>query len=262
MGKIADRLWNCGRRAGLVPFVTAGFPCADSTVPMLHALARAGADVIEVGVPFSDPMADGAAIQRASEGALGNGMSLVRVLDQCAQFRQENVETPVVLMGYANSFVNFGDGFANAAAAAGVNGVIVVDLADVDRVVWRGRLDAVGVDLVGLVAPTTRGARMREIAAEARGFVYFISLCGVTGAAHLQAGDIVAQAREVKAAASVPLAVGFGVRDAVAASAVAEFADAVVVGSVLIEAAEGCARAVDAPEAVGRVVRGLAEALR
>lgn len=263
MSKISDCIRGCGKRAGLIPFVTAGFPYADSTVDMLHALADAGADVIELGVPFSDPMADGAAIQRASEVALANGMTLARLLQQVSAFRRDNAKTPLVLMGYANSFLRFGDGFAAAAAEAGANGVLVVDLADADRSEWRRRLSAVGMDLVALVAPTTAPARMKKITAQAQGFVYFISLRGVTGAQHLQTSDIAAQAaqvREAAAAAGVPLAVGFGVREAAQARAVAAFADAVIIGSRLMEIADSAPQA--APQNVAAFVREMAEALQ
>lgn len=238
---------------------------------MLHALADAGADVIELGVPFSDPMADGAAIQRASEAALANGMTLADILRQVGEFRRENKKTPLVLMGYANSFINYGkqgkhgkqgEDFPAAAAAAGVNGLIIVDMADADRAAWRDRMAAVGMDLIALIAPTTAAARRDKIIAEAQGFLYFISVRGVTGAQHLQAEQIAAQVQAIRAAARVPLAVGFGVRSEAQACEVAAIADAVVVGSRLIEIAEAEAEAANAPAAVGAFLHSMAEALR
>ena len=260
MSEISDRLRSNGKKAALIPFITAGFPRFESTAAMLHALAEAGADVIELGVPFSDPMADGAAIQRANEVALANRTTLAGVLGQVAEFRGAGGSTPVVLMGYANSFLNYRGDFPAAAAKAGVNGVIIVDLADSDRAVWRENLSAHNVDLIALVAPTTADARLREIAASAQGFLYFIALRGVTGALHLRPQDIAAQAAQIREVSAVPLAVGFGVRSAAQAQEVAGIADAVVVGSRLIEVAEE--NPADAPKAVGGFVRELAQALQ
>lgn len=260
MSEISECLRNNSKKAALIPFITAGFPQFDSTVAMLHALADAGADVIELGVPFSDPMADGAAIQRANEVALANKISLAQVLTQVAAFRRDNTKTPLVLMGYANSFINYRGDFPAAAAEAGVNGLIIVDLADSDRVRWREALFAKNLDLISLVAPTTAAARLEEIAAAAQGFLYFISLRGVTGARHLQPQDIAAQVQKIRAVAAVPLAVGFGVRGAEQVRALAEVADAVVVGSRLIEIAEE--NPSNAPAAVAEFVRSLVQALQ
>lgn len=260
MPDISSCIRGSKKKAALIPFFTAGFPHADSTPAMLNALAEAGADVIELGVPFSDPMADGAAIQRASEAALANNTTLAGVLEQVAAFRAANSKTPLVLMGYANSFISYQGDFPAAAAAAGVNGVIIVDLSDSDRAQWRERLGAAGIDLIALVAPTTAAPRMEKIAAAAQGFLYFISLRGVTGAHSLQAEDIAAQLRQLKEMAAAPLAVGFGVRTGEQAAAVAEMADAVVIGSRLIEIAE--ADAANAPAAVADFVRSVAQALQ
>lgn len=260
MSSISDSIRNSGKKAALIPFITAGFPFAESTVPLLQALAAAGADVIELGVPFSDPMADGPAIQRANQKALENRMSLVKVLQQVKEFRAGGYSTPLVLMGYANSFVNYKGDFAAAAREAGVNGVIMVDLADSSRADWQTRLDAAGIDMISLIAPTTAPERMRAIAAAARGFLYFISLRGVTGANKLQTANIAEQARAIRQAAKVPLAVGFGIRDAEQALEVAAIADAVVIGSRLIEIAEE--QPDNAAAAVGEFVASLEQALR
>lgn len=260
MSKISESLRNSGKKAALIPFITAGFPYADSTVGMLQTLADAGADVIELGVPFSDPMADGTAIQRANEVALANRVTLRQILTQVGVFRRANAVIPIVLMGYANSFMNYGDSFAADAAAAGVNGVIIVDLSDSDRVVWRERLGAAAVDLIALVAPTTAPERMKKIAAAAQGFLYFISMRGITGATSLQPAAIAAQVQAVRAAATVPLAVGFGVRNEEQAQHIAAMADAVVVGSRLIEITEE--NYDEAPARLAAFIRTMAESLR
>ena len=255
MPSLSNAFKRKDRRAALIPFVTAGFPTADSTVGMMQALAAAGADVIELGVPFSDPMADGPAIQRANEKALANGMTLRRILDQVRQFREENRQTPVVLMGYANSFLRMTPpGFADAAAEAGVDGVIVVDLSDSQRADWKTILAAQNIDLVSLVAPTTDDERLRTIADSATGFLYFISLRGVTGAGHLDVAAIADSLKTIRARTTTPLAVGFGVRTAEQAAALAECADGVVIGSRLVEIAEA-----HPEEAVARVSGFVAE---
>ncbi|MCH9704838.1 MAG: tryptophan synthase subunit alpha [Proteobacteria bacterium] len=260
MSKISDGIQNSDKQAALIPFITAGFPFHDSTVAMLTALADAGADVIELGVAFSDPMADGSAIQRANEVALANQVSLPTTLAQIREFRQSNTHTPLVLMGYANSFINYHGDFAADAHTAGVNGVIIVDLADRDRVQWRQQLSAVDIDLISLIAPTTAPERMKTIATTAQGFLYFISLRGVTGAAHLQTNDIRTQVQNIQCLTSVPVAVGFGIRTAEQAQEVAGIADAVVIGSRLIEIAE--ANPADAPAAVAEFMSTVTQALR
>ena len=260
MSKISECLRNSGKQAGLIPFITAGFPYADSTVPMLQALANAGADVIELGVPFSDPMADGSAIQRANEVALANHINLRQILTQVAAFRRDNTAVPIVLMGYTNSFINYGDTFAADAADAGVNGVIIVDMADSDREHWRQRLDAAAIDLIALMSPTTAPERMQEIAAVARGFLYFISMRGITGARALQLTDITAQVQTARAMASVPIAIGFGVRNEEQVRHAAAQADAVVIGSRLIEIAEE--NYAEAPAKIAEFIQTLVKALQ
>ena len=248
MSVIADAFARRSGKAALLTFMTAGFPRADSTAGMLRAMADGGADILELGVPFSDPMADGPAIQRAGEAALQNGMTLTKTLEAAAQFRG-GCSSPLVLMGYANSFFNFRDSggdvsstgvsaFAKAAGSAGANGLIVVDLADDDRREWREVLNAESVDMINLIAPTTTRERMQKLAEESQGFVYAISLKGVTGAAHIDADSARDYLSGVRAHASLPVAAGFGVRSVQQAKTMAQVADGVVVGSRLIEAAE------------------------
>ena len=249
-GALARAFAERGERALLAAFITAGFPARDDTGDALEALA-AGADIIEVGAPFSDPAADGTAIQRASERALANGMNLRLALSQIRAFRARR-RTPIVVMGYANSFLahcRAANGRADLGvlavdlAAAGVNGIIVVDLADSDADRWRPILRAAGVDLVSLVAPTTPAARVRAIAAKAEGFLYFVSLKGVTGAGHLDIESVAPQIARVRQIAAMPVAAGFGVRAPSQARELAAQADGVVVGSRFIEVVEEAERA-------------------
>ena len=249
-GALARAFAERGERALLAAFMTAGFPARDDTGDALEALA-AGADIIEVGAPFSDPAADGTAIQRASERALANGMTLRLALSQIRAFRARR-RTPIVVMGYANSFLahcRAANGRADLGvlavdlAAAGVNGIIVVDLADSDADQWRPILRATGVDLVSLVAPTTPAARVRAIAAKAEGFLYFVSLKGVTGAGHLDIESVAPQIARVRQIAAMPVAAGFGVRAPSQARELAAQADGVVVGSRFIEVVEEAERA-------------------
>ena len=248
-GALARAFAERGERALLAAFMTAGFPARDDTGDALEALA-AGADIIEVGAPFSDPAADGTAIQRASERALANGMTLRLALSQIRAFRARR-RTPIVVMGYANSFLahcraeNSRSDLGVLAvdlAAAGVNGIIVVDLADSDADRWRPILRAAGVDLVSLVAPTTPAARVRAIAAKAEGFLYFVSLKGVTGAGHLNIESVAPQIARVRQIAAMPVAAGFGVRAPSQARELAAQADGVVVGSRFIEVVEEAQR--------------------
>ena len=249
-GALARAFAERGERALLAAFMTAGFPGRDDTGDALEALA-AGADIIEVGAPFSDPAADGTAIQRASERALANGMTLRLALSQIRAFRARR-NTPIVVMGYANSFLAHCRATNDRAdlgvlavdlAAAGVNGIIVVDLADSDADRWRPILRAAGVDLVSLVAPTTPAARVRAIAAKAEGFLYFVSLKGVTGAGHLDIESVAPQIARVRQIAAMPVAAGFGVRAPSQARELAAQADGVVVGSRFIEVVEEAQRA-------------------
>lgn len=229
-------LAESGRRA-LIPFVTAGYPEAEWTVPILHALVRAGADVIELGVPFSDPMADGPVIQVASERAIANGVSLRVVLDMVRRFRDEDTTTPMVLMGYLNPVERYGhEAFAADAAEAGVDGLLLVDCPPEEMGDLRDRLDRSGVFPICLVAPTTTDARMESISRQARGYLYYVSFKGITGADRLDASALAAPLARLRNHSDLPLAVGFGIKGPESAAAVSGVADAVVIGSALIEA--------------------------
>jgi tryptophan synthase alpha chain len=231
-------LRESGRRA-LVPFVTAGDPQPSVTVPLMHALVGAGANVLELGVPFSDPMADGPVIQRASERALAQGMTLARVLAMVAEFRRDDATTPVVLMGYLNPFEVAGyEDFAEAAADAGVDGVLTVDLPPEEANGFRAALRSRDIDLIFLLAPNSDEERIARICAQASGFVYYVSLKGVTGAAHLDVADVETRVQAIKALTDLPVGVGFGIRDAEVAARIAAVSDAVVVGSALINRME------------------------
>ena len=228
-----------GRKA-LIPYVTAGDPFADHTPQIMQALADGGADIIELGVPFSDPMADGPVIQKASERALARGIGMAQVLDMVRAFRQRNSSTPVVLMGYANPIERFdgqhGEGaFIDAAKQAGVDGLLVVDYPPEECEAFAARIKLAGLDLIFLLAPTSTEQRMKEVGRIASGYVYYVSLKGVTGAGHLDTAAVAQMLPRIRRHVSVPLGVGFGIRDAATARAVAEVADAVVIGSRLIE---------------------------
>ena len=248
-----------GRRA-LVPFVTAGDPQPSVTVPLMHALVRAGANILELGVPFSDPMADGPVIQRASERALAQGMTLKRVLEMVTTFRRDDAETPVVLMGYLNPFEVAGyEPFAEAAAAAGVDGILTVDLPPEEADGFRDALRARGIDLIFLLAPTSDEQRIARICAQASGFVYYVSLKGVTGAAHLDVADVESRVKRIKALTELPVGVGFGIRDGETAARVAAVSDAVVVGSALIDTMEA---SMDTPSRIPDQVAALVSSMR
>lgn len=229
------RLRAAGRKA-LIPFVTAGDPALEATVPVLHALVAAGADLIELGVPFSDPMADGPVIQRSSERALARGAGLGYVLGCVKEFRRRDAETPLVLMGYLNPVEIHGvERFAAEAAAAGVDGVLLVDLPPEEAAETRATLAGNGLTLITLAAPTTRRERLQRIAAEAEAYLYYVSFAGVTGGDKLAVEGLRERVTELREHSAVPVAVGFGVKDATDAAAVAAFADGVVVGSALVE---------------------------
>ncbi len=234
MTLIADT-FAVAKRPLLIPFLASGFPRADLTLPLLHAVADAGADIIELGVPFSDPMADGPAIQRAYKKALAGGMSLDKVLSITAEFRRQNTKVPLVLMGYANSFWRR-QRFAEEAAKAGVNGLIVVDLDDIDRPRWQQEMAAADIDLIPLLSPTSTLERQQKIVADATGFVYYITLKGVTGAHHIAVDDVLSQISTLKG--KTPIVAGFGVRTKEDAQQLATGSDGVVIGSRLIEIAE------------------------
>jgi tryptophan synthase alpha chain len=224
------------QRKALVPFITAGDPSLDATVPVMHALVQAGADVIELGVPFSDPMADGPVIQRSSERAIERGAGLRWILGAVAQFRRDDDTTPVVLMGYLNPVEMWGAGrFAQAAAEAGVDGVLLVDLPPEEAGPTRTAFNAAGLQLISLAAPTTSPERLQRLATESQGYLYYVSFAGVTGGGQLDTTAVRAKAGDLRAMANVPVLVGFGIRDAESAAALAPAADGVVVGSALVE---------------------------
>ncbi|MFY2765183.1 tryptophan synthase subunit alpha [Arenimonas sp. MALMAid1274] len=231
---------KAARRKALVPFITAGDPSLEATVPVMHALVQAGADVIELGVPFSDPMADGPVIQRSSERAIERGAGLRYVLEAVADFRRQDADTPVVLMGYLNPVEMRGaEAFARVAAEAGVDGVLLVDLPPEEAGPTRDAFNAAGLQLISLAAPTTTPDRLARLATESQGYLYYVSFAGVTGGGQLDTGAVLERAGQLRAQATVPVLVGFGIRDAASAAALAPAADGVVVGSALVDALSG-----------------------
>ena len=245
MSRIQDtfaRLQAAGRKA-LIPYVTAGFPYADITPELLHGMVAAGADVIELGVPFSDPSADGPVIQKAGERALAFGIGLAQVLQMVRDFRSRDTATPIVLMGYANPVERYdqkhgADAFIRDAAAAGVDGVLIVDYPPEECEIFAAKLRANGLDLIFLLAPTSTDARMAQIARVASGYVYYVSLKGVTGAGTLDTGAVEAMLPQIRQHVHIPVGVGFGIRDAQTAQAIGKVADAVVIGTRIIQLIE------------------------
>ena len=238
MGRIAavfEKL-RAEKRAALIPFVTAGDPTRDATPAIMRALVEAGADVIELGVPFSDPMADGPVIQRSSERALKNNVSLRDVLEMVAAFRRDDRDTPVVLMGYANPIERIGlESFPKLAERAGVDGVLIVDYPPEESADWLAALEGTGVDPIFLLSPTSSDARIVSVARMAKGYIYYVSLKGVTGAAHIDTKDVEAMIRRIRKHTDVPVGVGFGIRDPETARRVGAVADAVVIGSRVVQ---------------------------
>jgi tryptophan synthase alpha chain len=233
-----ERLAREGRKA-LIPFITAGDPTPGFTVPTLHALVAAGANVIELGVPFSDPMADGPVIQKASERALAHHMSLRKTLEMVAEFRKTDTATPVVLMGYLNPVEVMGyAAFAERAKAAGVDGVLTVDMPPEEAAELADLLRKAGIDPIFLLAPTSTEERIRKVAGQGSGYLYYVSLKGVTGASNLDLGEVENRLAQIRAITNLPIGVGFGVKDAATAAQVGKCADAVVVGSALIRVIE------------------------
>jgi tryptophan synthase alpha chain len=243
-----DALRSGGRKA-LVPFVTAGDPSPEATVAVMHALVEAGADVLELGIPFSDPMADGPVIQRSSERALARGVGMQQVFGFVREFRARDAATPVVLMGYLNPVeIRGAESFARAAVAAGVDGALLVDLPPEEAAGFREAFDAQGLALVPLAAPTTSALRLERICASARGYLYYVSLAGVTGAEALDAGEAGKRLAWVRGRCALPVMAGFGIKDAATAAAMAVHADGVVVGSALVQALAGAADPADAAQ--------------
>ena len=229
-------------RKALIPFITAGDPSLEATVPVMHALVQAGADAIELGVAFSDPMADGPVIQRSSERALARGAGIGYVFDCVRRFRERDADTPVVLMGSLNPVeIRGAQRFAEEAMAAGVDGVLLVDLPPEEAASFQADFDVAGLALVMLASPTTTDERAAMLCAKAQGYLYYVSYAGVTGADHLDAGVAGQRLAQLRAAARVPVVAGFGIKDAASAAAMAVDADGVVVGSALVAAMAGAA---------------------
>ncbi|HRW64660.1 MAG TPA: tryptophan synthase subunit alpha [Candidatus Competibacter sp.] len=262
MNRITHRfqeLRRAGRKA-LIPYITAGDPRPELTVPMLHALVAAGADVIELGVPFSDPMADGPVIQKACERALAQGMTPRRVLELVREFRQIDAQTPLVLMGYLNPIERMGHAaFVAAARDAGVDGVLTVDLPPEEAAEPIELMNAAGIAPIFLVAPTSSVERIRRTAQLARGYLYYVSLKGVTGSAALNVAEVAEKLATIRTCTDLPLGVGFGIKDPPTAAAVARIADAVVVGSALVARMHELA---DDPERMRREVAAQIAAMR
>ncbi|MEQ3637609.1 tryptophan synthase subunit alpha [Alcanivorax sp.] len=247
-------------RKALIPFVTAGDPVKDVTVPLMHAMVDAGADIIELGVPFSDPMADGPVIQLACERALQHNTSTRDVLAMVKAFRETNTQTPVVLMGYLNPVEVMGYApFAKAAEDAGVDGVLLVDLPPEEALEVKPIMDAHGLDMIFLVAPTTSDSRIKLIGEAGSGYLYYVSLKGVTGSATLNVDEVASRVETIRNLAQLPIGVGFGIKDAESAQAVSRVADGVVVGSALVNQ---IAENKNAPDAINGAVSGILSAMR
>ena len=237
-----DKLKHQGRKA-LIPYVMSGFPYPDITPELMHALVAAGSDIIELGVPFSDPMADGPVIQKAGEKAVASGIGMTQVFAIVRTFREKDASTPVVLMGYANPVECYDlkhgeNAFVRDAAAAGVDGMLIVDYPPEECIDFASRLKSHGLDLIFLLAPTSTDARMAQVAAVASGYVYYVSLKGVTGSGALNTDAVKAMLPRIRSHISIPVGVGFGIRDAVTARAISETADAVVIGTKIIQVIE------------------------
>ena len=257
-----QQVMSQGGKKTLIPFVTAGHPKPELTVAALHALVEQGADVIEVGVPFSDPMADGPTIQKSSERAISQGVGLDDVLAFVTEFRQSNTHTPIVLMGYLNPIERMGyEQFVEQAKQAGVDAVLMVDSPPEESTQLLSLLKQHDMNQIYLIAPTTTDTRRKYILENASGFIYYVALKGVTGAADLDAAGIQTQVTTVKADTALPVAVGFGVKDAASATAVAQSADAVVIGSALVERLDACETVNDVTTCVEDFIAPIRKAL-
>ena len=261
MSRISQVFANLNPQKALIPYITAGDPDLNTTLQLMHTLVDSGADLIELGVPFSDPMADGAVIQRAANRAVAQGVSLRDVLGVVAQFRQTNQSTPVMLMGYLNPIHRMGyETFAKAAAAAGVDGVLTVDCPIEEIEQLNQYLKPCGVDCIFLISPMTPVERIQAIARQASGFVYYVSLNGVTGSANLDVAAVAKQVALIKQHVPLPVGVGFGIRDAESAKAIAQVADAAIVGSRLVQTIED--NAGNEAAAVAALVQELNQAVK
>jgi len=249
------------KRKGLIPYIAAGDPAPELTAPLMHGLVAGGADIIELGVPFSDPMADGPVIQRAAERALANGVGLRQVLQFVREFRRTDQATPVVLMGYANPIERMGQAaFTAAAKEAGVDGVLVVDYPPEECEEFAVSMKENGIDPIFLLAPTSTDERIAQVGKIASGYVYYVSLKGVTGSGHLDLEGVSAKMPFIKQHVKVPIGVGFGIRDAATAKAIASVSDAVVIGSRIIQELENTPRE-QAVQAVQKFIAGIRQAL-
>lgn len=260
-----DRCFTQAQESGrkvLIPFMTAGDPHPDWTVALMHALVRDGADLLELGVPFSDPMADGPVIQAASERAIARGMNLERVLQCVSEFRRDDADTPVVLMGYLNPVERFGTvRFAEEAKSVGVDGLLLVDCPPEELPELQSAMNANRLYSIRLMAPTTTPERMASVAAAAQGFIYYVSFKGITGAGRLDTAALADPLARIRACSDLPVAVGFGIKDAQSAAAVAQFADAVVIGSALVEALAADEKLEDACRTAGAFVASIRRTL-
>lgn len=261
-----SRIENCfaslaeNNRKALIPYVTAGDPIKDVTVTLMHAMVDAGADIIELGVPFSDPMADGPVIQLACERALAHNTSTRDVLAMVKEFRATNNDTPVVLMGYLNPVEVMGyEHFAKAAAEAGVDGVLLVDLPPEEALDVKPIMDAQGLDMIFLVAPTTSDERIKLIGEAGAGYLYYVSLKGVTGSATLNVDEVAGRVETIRKLAKLPIGVGFGIKDAESAQAVSRVADGVVVGSALVNQVD---KHQNQPAAINQAISDILSAMR
>ncbi len=245
----------------LIPYITVGDPHAEGTAAIMLAMAAAGADIIELGIPFSDPMADGPVVQKASERALARGIGMTQVLAAVREFRERDSKTPIVLMGYANPIERYGsERFADAARAVGVDGILVVDYPPEECEAFAAMLKARAIDPIFLIAPTSTEARIASVAKVASGYVYHVSLKGVTGAGHFDIATVAEMIPRIKAYVKLPVGVGFGIRDAKTARAVAQVADAVVIGSALVQRLESAGRD-EAPTIAARFIGEIRAAL-
>jgi tryptophan synthase alpha chain len=265
MSRIGERFASlkAAGRTGLIPYVTTGDPSPSTTLPLMHALAASGADVIELGVPFSDPMADGPVVQRASDRAIRHGVGLADCLRLVGEFRRTDLVTPIVLMGYANPIERMGiDRFVQLASEAGVDGVLVIDYPPEECTDLGERLRARQIDPIFLLAPTSTEQRIEQIARVASGYVYYVSLKGITGAGHLDVASVTERIPSIRARVRLPVGVGFGIKDAASARAIGRVADAVVIGSRVIQTMEeaGEAAAVDAAAAFVASIRAALDA--
>ena len=259
IAQVMATLKQNGRKA-LIPYITAGDPHPDQTVDLMHALVSAGADIIELGVPFSDPMADGPVIQLACERALRHGTSMRQVLGMVKTFRQKDADTPIVLMGYLNPMEAMGyEAFADAAADAGVDGILTVDLPPEEAEDVAPLFTARQLDPIFLLAPTTTEDRIRGISEHCSGYVYYVSVKGVTGSSQINVGNVADKVKRIRDLTALPVGVGFGIRDAETAAAVARISDGAIVGSVLVNA---IAENQDNPEQLKKVLTGILQPMR